>query len=325
MAGPADGAVFRRLLLRPDGTPLLAAVGALGLFIFFDYYEPFDNTTYCIGVIVAFIANLPADVRYKKENRILWGLIPGPSQHSIEPYVSILQQQLQQGYEGIDVKTSEGDALKIPIVALAVGGDSPACRKLIGYVSHNSLIGCSKGTARFHSVSDGFKADGTPKSTVVYGGIRNCPDKNPAEWRRRAFEYRLLPNAISRKKAAKLYGVRYSPFLELAYFNPVDQHLLDVMHLAFIGVAAFLVKLWQEKGYLPRSVVEKLKETMKRVPLCTTRSGGNFGRAFRTYSLVHLFSSCFCLFSFLDCQSCIRCLFLSSLIVTVSSCVCRDR
>ncbi len=52
----------------------------LGLMLNMDFFQPFKHTTYSVGAIYLTVMNLPRSIRYKSENVILAGLIPGPDE-----------------------------------------------------------------------------------------------------------------------------------------------------------------------------------------------------------------------------------------------------
>ena len=63
-----------------------------------DWFQPYDHFTYSLGVVYLVIINLPHAQRYKRQNVILVGVIPGPSQPplSINSYLSPLVKELLQ-------------------------------------------------------------------------------------------------------------------------------------------------------------------------------------------------------------------------------------
>ena len=74
-----------------------------------DWFQPFTRTQFSVGAIYLAIQNLPRSLRYKDENVILVGVIPGPSEPSltINSYLAPLVQELQQSWnEGLTVKYS---------------------------------------------------------------------------------------------------------------------------------------------------------------------------------------------------------------------------
>jgi len=58
----------------------------LGLMLNIDWFCPFSRTKLSVGAIYLSIMNLPRDERFKKENMILVGVIPGPKEPDV--YIS---------------------------------------------------------------------------------------------------------------------------------------------------------------------------------------------------------------------------------------------
>ena len=53
-----------------------------GLLLNVDWFEPFEHSVYAVGVIFMALLNLPRNIRYKQENMIICGIIPGPEEPS---------------------------------------------------------------------------------------------------------------------------------------------------------------------------------------------------------------------------------------------------
>ena len=63
----------------------------LGLMLNLDWFQPFDGTTHSTEVLYAAICNLPRDIRFKRENLIIIGILPGPNEvslHKINHYLA---------------------------------------------------------------------------------------------------------------------------------------------------------------------------------------------------------------------------------------------
>ena len=61
-----------------------------------DWMQPFEHTTYSVGVMYLVLMNIPRHERFKRENVTLVGLIPGPSepQLNLNTYLSPLVDEL---------------------------------------------------------------------------------------------------------------------------------------------------------------------------------------------------------------------------------------
>ena len=77
-----DGNVFLNFVDN-NGHPYFSDVRNLGLMINVDWFQPFQNVQHSVGVIYLVIVNLPREVRFRQENVIVLGVIPGPSEPSL--------------------------------------------------------------------------------------------------------------------------------------------------------------------------------------------------------------------------------------------------
>jgi hypothetical protein len=63
----------------------------LGLMLNLDWFQPYDGVIHSTGVIYAAICNLPWDMRFKRENMLVLGLLSGPNEvslHQINHYLA---------------------------------------------------------------------------------------------------------------------------------------------------------------------------------------------------------------------------------------------
>ena len=101
-----------------------------------DWFEPFQLGVYSLGVIYLTVQNLPRNVRYKPENIILVGVMPGPKKASlnINPYLSPLVLELQQAWnEGFTVMSPHQFPITVKLALSCVACDIPASRKVSGF------------------------------------------------------------------------------------------------------------------------------------------------------------------------------------------------
>ena len=102
-----------------------------------DWFQPFKRTEYSVGGIYATIQNLPREKRYKEENAILIGIIPGPKEPnlSIDTYLKPLINELESVYvNGISVSTPQGTQITVRVAVSCISCDIPATRKVCGLV-----------------------------------------------------------------------------------------------------------------------------------------------------------------------------------------------
>lgn len=63
-----------------EGKPFLSQPLTYGLMLNVDWFKPCKHLEYSVGAIYLIIMNLPRQVRFKQENVLLVGLIPGPKE-----------------------------------------------------------------------------------------------------------------------------------------------------------------------------------------------------------------------------------------------------
>ena len=126
LADVVDGRVWREFLF-VDGEPLLAGERSLAFMLNVDWFQPFKLARYSVGMIYLVVMNLPRNERFKIENVILVGVIPGPHEPSgnINTYLSPLVDELLVLWEGWRV----GSEI-VKGVLLCVASDLPAARKV---------------------------------------------------------------------------------------------------------------------------------------------------------------------------------------------------
>ena len=98
-----DGKIWKDFLFC-KGKPFLKDPYTLGMTMNIDWFQPFKHTTYSIGAIYITIMNLPRDIRYKRENVILCGLLPGPGEPStLNPFLEPLVSELLELWKGVEM------------------------------------------------------------------------------------------------------------------------------------------------------------------------------------------------------------------------------
>ena len=110
---------------------------------------------YSVGVIYAVIINLSRSIRYKEENVIVVGIIPGPHEPKkhINSYLGPLVDELIQLYAGQWFMTPAGNQF-VKCMLVCLSSDIPATRKEAGFVGHNAFKACSHCLKHFPCVDD---------------------------------------------------------------------------------------------------------------------------------------------------------------------------
>ena len=242
-----DGKVWRDLQYI-DGRPFLAIPGNLCFALNIDWFNPFDETPYSAGAIYLATLNLPRKERYKTENTILVGMIPGPNEpkNHINTYLSPLVDDMCKLYEGHAFTTQMSMTSKTTVRAIiaCITCDLPATRKVCGFSNFNATLGCSKCLKVFPTEEFGKKPD--------YGDFDcdNWVARDLDLHIKKATESKYANTRSRRDEIAKQHGVKYSELLRLPKFNIIRFHVVDPMHNVFLGLAKHTVKQWKEKELL---------------------------------------------------------------------------
>ncbi|OAD76863.1 hypothetical protein PHYBLDRAFT_100373, partial [Phycomyces blakesleeanus NRRL 1555(-)] len=168
--------------------------------------------------------NLPCNMRFKKENIILVGLMPGSKEASksdINNYLKPPVDELELLYKGMNIRTHQHpEGIPICTALFMVACDIPAARKVCGFTSHTSTNACHKCNRKFTWLN-GTSSVGCTKE----------------ENRRHANLWKNAKTLTERKRLEIENGVRWSELHRLVYFEPVHATIIDPMHNLFLGTA----------------------------------------------------------------------------------------
>ncbi|XP_062513401.1 uncharacterized protein LOC134189178 [Corticium candelabrum] len=151
-----DGRVWSQFQV-VDGHPFLSTPRNYAFMMNVDWFRPYKHTPSTIGAIYLSLMNLPRQLRYKKDNIFLVGLIPGPNEPSltINTYLKPLVDELKLLWEtGICCRSfsSPWFSNRYYCGLLCVACDIPASRKVGGFLSHSARLGCNKCLQNFSTL-----------------------------------------------------------------------------------------------------------------------------------------------------------------------------
>ena len=88
-----------------DGTRFMSHERNLALMMNLDWFQPFKHSPYSVGVIYLAKRNLPRAERFKRENVIVVGTLPGPGEpSSLNPFLVPVVSELKEIWsDGIEV------------------------------------------------------------------------------------------------------------------------------------------------------------------------------------------------------------------------------
>ena len=129
-----DGQMWEHFEFDCMGEPFLANSMDFLIILNCDWFQPFKHTQYSVGVLYLAVANLPRHIRFCRENIMVVGIIPGPSEPSknINSYLDPLATDLKQLWTGVTVKINGRPtairaalyclACFVPAIGVATGG-----------------------------------------------------------------------------------------------------------------------------------------------------------------------------------------------------------
>ena len=247
------------------GVPFLQTPNNFVLMMNFDFFQPYKHVQYSVGAMYLTILNLPRCLRYKQENVILCGLIPGPQEpeQHINTYLEPLVDELLKFWEGVELTVSEDEKKKFRAALLCVVCDIPACRKVCGFLSYTAHLGCSKCFKRF---SGGFGA-------LDYSGFdrHNWPPRTGTEHKRTSLSLLNATTLSELEKKESESGCRYSVLVKLPYFDaPRMAIVVDPMHNLFLGSAKYFLKnVWIDKGIIAESSFSEIQQRVNSIKVPT--------------------------------------------------------
>ena len=185
--------------------------------------------------------NLPRSVRFKRENVILVGVIPGPAEpkHDINSYIEPLVEELLALWSGVTMRIHSVTGISTRAVRgalLCVGCDLPAGRKLCGFLGHSARLGCSKC----------FKEFPGSVGTMNYSGFERAqwPRRNDSTHRESVQKILQGKNKQQQSTLESTLGCCFSSLLKLPYFDAPRMLIVDPMHNLLLGTGKHMLQLW---------------------------------------------------------------------------------
>ena len=111
----------------------------LGFLLNVDWFQPYKHSNYSLGVTYLAVANMPRRLCFKLENCIIVGIISGPKEPkgTIDTYLGPMVSELLELWQGCWI-ACEPNNLYIRCVLIGCACDTPASRKIGGFVEHSA-------------------------------------------------------------------------------------------------------------------------------------------------------------------------------------------
>ena len=243
-----DGAVWKDFLCY-NGRPFLSEPHHLGLMLNCDWFQPYKQTKYSVGVLYLTILNLPRSVRFRPENIIVAGIIPGPNepnQYEMNSYLRPLVKELNMLWtDGFELKRGYHSS-RIFAVLLATVCDIPATQKLCGFVGHSSHQSCCKCKKDFPYSKELNRID--------FSGADLGEPRIYVEQKQKAKEAQQARTKTQRAELELSHGSRFTELMHLPYYDNIRFTIIDSMHNLFLGTAKRILQTqWLEKNLISKN------------------------------------------------------------------------
>ena len=140
-----DGNIWKQFQVY-EGRPFLSTALSFGFTANVDWFQPFKHSQYSVGAVYLAVMNLPRHLRFRRENLILCGLIPGPNEPmgTMNQFWRPIVDDLLQLWQGVMMTLYGAQETKIVLAALLCLACNLPGRKACGLLGHMAILGCSR-------------------------------------------------------------------------------------------------------------------------------------------------------------------------------------
>ncbi|MBW0476323.1 hypothetical protein O181_016038 [Austropuccinia psidii MF-1] len=231
--------------------------GALAFLIYVDWFNAHGKSTWLaiIVPIMLICLNLPPSEILKPENVYVAGIIPGMKEPTSLQFTYLLMplikelKELWQGYHFSPTSTGPSESFICVSILIAIAA-VVGMRKLTEFISHSGNHFCNFcfiHKAQIEEIGPQFHYTGTypnHKLTIV-------------KW--------LWASPQQKQAVFSEYGVQYSVFEELLYWDATRMVNIEIMHNLILGIlkdhAAFKLCIPESKSKIYFRTHRKLNET----------------------------------------------------------------
>ena len=135
MMDVTDGAIWKEFK-DSNGNLFCEEKRNIGFILNFDFFNPFENSQYSLGVIYLAVLNIPREHRFKWENVIIVGIIPGPEEPKLDinSFLRPMVDELLMYWHGVALEEN-GIHCHYKFALMLLSSDLPATRKCGGFLS----------------------------------------------------------------------------------------------------------------------------------------------------------------------------------------------
>ncbi len=174
------------------------------------------------------LLNLPSHLRYRPENMFLAGVIPGPRKpslsdvnHSIKLLVDVLLEFFDPGvWYSRTARHRYG--CRVRAILVPVVSDMLAARQAGGFASPTATFFCTLCNLKVQDIENIDK--------------RTWPERDVGKHVRVARQWRDAQTIEEQEILFRNHGIRWSPLLDLPYWNPILFTAIEPMHVFDAGL-----------------------------------------------------------------------------------------
>lgn len=254
-----DGRIWKNFK-NAEGEPFFDAPNTFGCMLNLDWFQPYKDSIYSVGVVYLSFLNLPPDERNKEENIAVVGIIPGPQEPSrdVNSFLDPLVEELLEFWDGVWLDCPNTGPSFCRLALLCVTCDIPASRKLCGFLSFCAKMGCNKCKKQFPRPGFGEKQDFSGFNRDSWN-LRTDAEHREQAW---AVDRNTVTSKKDRGEKESKCGVRFSSLIHLPYFDFISFVVIDPMHNLMLGTTKKMLKIWKEENLLGD---KELKDLQKRI------------------------------------------------------------
>ena len=178
------------------------------------------------------VLNFRTEERYKIENTVLVGLMPGPAEPKrICPFLDRLIDEFLDLGDGLSIDSGVLSSYTLHAALLCFISDITATRKMFGFPGFKVGLGYSKCFKEFSCDGFGKRMDYSryDHNNWTFSSIEH--HKQSPETIKKA------STPTERQELQRQNEVSVSILCKLPYFNGVRCHLIDAMHNFYLGTA----------------------------------------------------------------------------------------